>query len=249
MNTVVLDDEPLAVALLTDYVNRHPITELAASFVDPIEALKFLRTTPVDLILLDIQMPSLNGLDVIRLLIEDCAIVLTTAYEEHALAGFELDVVDYLIKPISFDRFQKAVEKSRRRAANFDGGKGISATDPSLGPLGGLPPNTRAPVSTPFFVKSGNRTLRIDLSNLLYVSSEGDYLTLYLLDGSKTLTLENLTDFAARLPASHFCRIHRSHLIALDKIDFVERRRVVIGGRWLPVSDSFRAEFTRLIGR
>jgi len=96
-------------------------------------------------------------------------------------------------------------------------------------------------------VKSGHRTLRLDLNTLLYASSAGDYITLFLSDGSKILTLESLTDFTERLPARRFCRIHRSHLVALNKIDFMERRRVVIGNQWLPVSDSYREGIERMI--
>ncbi|MEM6772559.1 MAG: LytTR family DNA-binding domain-containing protein, partial [Bacteroidota bacterium] len=202
----------------------------------------------VDVVLLDVQMPELNGLHVARLLRNECAVILTTAYEEHALAGYDLDVVDYLLKPISYERFSRAVEKVLR--GNSANGTLNLAAPPStaLRSERDHAPASAAPnSSSPFFVKSGHRTLRIDLSTLLYASSDGDYLTLHLSDNTRILILESLTDLAARLPQSQFCRIHRSHLVALDKIDFVERRRVVIGEQWLPISDGYREAFERMI--
>lgn len=245
MRTLLLDDEPLALRLLTDYVSRHPDLVLEKAFLSPVDALEYLHSNEVDLVLLDVQMPELNGLHVARLLRDRCAVILTTAYEQHALAGFELDVVDYLLKPISFGRFARAVAK----VPGAGGGAGSFASSTNAAPAAAAPLSLSNVLSSaaPFFVKSGHRTLRLDLDKLLYASSAGDYLTLHLADGSKILTLESLTDFSGRLPARRFCRIHRSHLVALDKIDFVERRRVVIGEKWLPVSDGFREKFEGLL--
>ena len=232
MRTLLIDDEPLAIELLADYVARHDELTLAASFTDPIEALAYLRDHTVDLVFLDVQMPELNGLHVARLIGSDCPVVLTTAHGEHARRAFELDVTDYLLKPVSFARFSEAVDRARRRQRS-----------------GGNPaPAPPVPEEAPFFIKSGYRTLRLDLDQLTHATSSGDYLVLYLTDGTQHLISENLTDLCARLPAGQFCRIHRSHLVALNKIDFVERRRVVIGDVWLPVSDGHREELQRAIG-
>ncbi|WP_020569407.1 LytR/AlgR family response regulator transcription factor [Neolewinella persica] len=232
MKTIIIDDEPLAIKLLEAYVNKHPELSLSASFTNPIDGLEHLRNNPADLLLLDIQMPELNGLHVARLVRGQCKVIFTTAYEEHALKGFDLDAIDYLLKPISYDRFCRAVVKAT---------SGEAAVKQS-------PAATAAPAPTSLFVKSGTRTLRLQLDELTHGSSSGDYLTLYLADGNKILTLENLTDFLTRLPADRFCRIHRSHFVALPAITFVERRRVVIGETWLPVSDGYREAFTKLIG-
>jgi DNA-binding LytR/AlgR family response regulator len=237
MNTVIIDDEPLAIKLLAHYVDRHPELTLAASFTNPVDGLEYLGKHPADLLLLDVQMPELNGLHVARLVRGKCAVIFTTAYEEHALAGFDLDATDYLLKPISYGRFERAIAK-------------VSASSLKNSPLQKA---SHAPATAPLktaediFIKSGNRSLRLDLNNLLYGSSSGDYLTLHLSDGSKVLTLENLSELIQRLPEDRFCRIHRSHLVALQKIDFVERRRVVIGKTWLPVSNGYREGFRRRI--
>lgn len=235
MKTIIIDDEPLAIKLLEVYVNKHPELSLAATFTNPIDGLEHLRNNPADLLLLDIQMPELNGLHVARLVRGQCKVIFITAYEDHALEGFNLDATDYLLKPISYDRFCRAVAKATSGTANKEQASTKEAT-------------TSTPPLTSLFVKSGTRTLRLELAKLTHGSSSGDYLTLHLNDGSKILTLENLTDFLARLPAEQFCRIHRSHFVALPAITFVERRRVVIGETWLPVSDGYREAFTKHIG-
>jgi DNA-binding LytR/AlgR family response regulator len=232
MKTIIIDDEPLAIKLLEVYVNKHPDLSFAASFTNPIDGLEHLRNNPADLLLLDIQMPELNGLHVARLVRGQCKVIFTTAYEDHALEGFNLDAIDYLLKPISYERFTRAVAKARSGAARTEQSSATTSTPPP----------------TSLFVKSGTRTLHLKLDDLTHGSSSGDYLTLYLTDGSRIMTLENLTDFLDRLPADRFCRIHRSHFVALPAITFVERRRVVIGETWLPVSDGYREAFTKLIG-
>lgn len=231
LSVIIIDDEPLALKLLAKYVSDHRELTLLAGFSNPIDGLEYLGNHTVDLLLLDIQMPELNGLHLARLVKGKCKIIFTTAYGEHALAGFELDAVDYLLKPITAERFQRAVAKV------------ISAP----GFHRRLMPNTDTP--NHLLVKSGNRTVRLELDNLLYGSSSGDYLSLYLADGSKLLTLENLSCLVERLPATHFCRIHRSHFVALEKVDFVERRRAILGKVWLPVSDGYRETFFAAFNR
>lgn len=224
LKCLIIDDEPLAGQLLADYVAKAPGLNLAAVFTDPIKALHYLREHAVDVLFLDVQMPELNGLQVARIVGDQCKVILTTAYDQYALDGYTLNVVDYLLKPISFERFLQAADK--------------------LNPLKISPAPAVAPASSEFiFVKSGHRTHRIDLATLRYGSAGGDYLTLYLSNGSKLLTLESIADLVDRLPPTHFCRIHRSHFVALDKIDFVERRRVVISGEYLPISEGYAGDF------
>jgi len=233
MQTIIIDDEPLAIKLLVQYINKHPDLTLAATFTNPIDGLEHLRHHPADLLLLDVQMPELNGLHLARLVRGQCAVIFTTAYQEHALDGFELDAADYLLKPISYQRFERAIAKVTGAGTVPESTVSASASPPA----------------TAIFVKSGTRTLRLQLDDLQYGSSDGDYLSLHLADGSKILTLENLTDLVASLPTDRFCRIHRSHFVALNRIDFVERRRAVIGKVWLPVSDGYREDFFGRIGR
>lgn len=223
LQCLLIDDEPLATKLLTDYVAKTPGLELAASFNNPIAAIQYFQASSVDLIFLDVQMPELSGIQLAKIIGDQCPVILTTAYEEYALEGYELNVTDYLLKPISLARFQKAVAK-------------VGSNNSGL-------TNTADQNVDFIFIKNGQRTQRIDLADLLYLSSSGDYVTLYLVGDGKVLTLENLSSFAARLPPNRFCRIHRSHMVAIDKIEFIERQRVIIGGQWLPISKGYQEDF------
>ena len=232
MNVIIIDDEPLAVQLLEQYTAQHNDLRLMGSYTDPVDGLAAIQNDPPDLVLLDIEMAELNGLHVARLLRGRCAVIFTTAYDAHALAGFELGIIDYLLKPISFARFKQAIV--RAMAFQQDG---ISAPPPPH------------PPATDIFVKLGTRTVRIALSSIRYATSADDYLLLYLTDGTQVLTSENLSDLLTRLPQRQFCRIHRSHFVRLDRLDFVERGRVVIGKVWLPIGETYRAAFLeRLAG-
>ena len=231
MTVIIIDDEPLAVRLLRQYTERHGGLECTGAYTDPIEGLAAVQRQLPGLLLLDIQMADLNGLHLARLVRGRVPVIFTTAYEAHALDGFELDAVDYLLKPIAYERFCRAIAKVRRGAADPLATESFPASSPKE-----------------IFVKSGNRSVRIATEELCYGTSAGDYLMLYMRDGSRIMTLENLGDLVGRLPAAEFCRIHRSHFVRLDKIDYVERRRVVLGSTWLPISDGYRADFQAKIG-
>lgn len=151
MTTIIIDDEPLAIKLLAHYVEKHPDLTLLATFTNPIDGLEYIGNNPVDLLLLDIQMPELNGLHVARLVRGKCAVIFTTAYEEHALAGFDLDATDYLLKPISYERFERAIAKvSALGTANAALPQGPSTA----------PAAAQKKTTADIFVKSGNRTDR-----------------------------------------------------------------------------------------
>ncbi|WP_198664854.1 LytR/AlgR family response regulator transcription factor [Lewinella sp. IMCC34191] len=230
MRVAIIDDEPLAVRLLRQYTDRHADLECVGAYTNPIDGLAAVQEELPDLLLLDIQMADLNGLHLARLIRGRVPVIFTTAYDTHALAGFELDAVDYLLKPIAYDRFCQAIDKVSRRGS--PAARKIS-----------LPAAPRPYI----FIKSGNKTLRVAVDTIRYGSSAGDYLMLYLDDGDRVMTLENLGDLLERLPVAEFCRIHRSHFVRLDKIDYVERRRVVVGENWLPVSKGYLADFTARI--
>ncbi|MEM8586017.1 MAG: LytTR family DNA-binding domain-containing protein [Bacteroidota bacterium] len=252
---IIIDDEPLAVDLLGDYVSRLPDIEVKNTFTNPISALTYLKDNQVDVLFLDIQMPELNGLDFIRIIGQEQAVVLTTAYGEYALESYEFRVFDFLLKPISFERFKKAVQKVN----NY-----LDKRPDYPGELEEAYPTEKGPVDQKakdlygvpgikdtteyIFVKSGTQTLRIDLANIAYISGTGDYATIYQSEGGKVLTLENLSDLAGRLPERHFARIHRSHIVALGKIDFIERRRVAIHEDRLPISDTYAESFQKKLG-
>ncbi|MEM6723541.1 MAG: LytTR family DNA-binding domain-containing protein [Bacteroidota bacterium] len=224
---VIIDDEPLARQLLGEYLEKTPELDLFADFSTAIEGLQFVQEQPVDLIFLDIQMPDLTGIQFLKILKGKCPVILTTAYSKYALEGYEHDVIDYLLKPITFERFLQAVQKAKDRIQH------VSISEPN-------------PTADYFFVKSEYKTLKINYDQVLYLQGLGDYVAIHTTNG-KVLTLENLRDLAGRLPGHLFIRVHRSFLIALSAIEYIERNRIVIGAERIPLGNSYAKAFWKRI--
>lgn len=214
---MVIDDEPLAVKLLADYIRKTPGLELVYSTTKVLEALPVLQEGQVDVLFLDIQMPELTGLQLIKVIGKECKVVLTTAYQEYALQSYEYDVVDYLLKPVTFDRFALAVQKVRAR-------------------LQESAPVTAMPY---IFVKTEYRIQKIVLASVLYIEALRDYIAFHTTEG-KILSLESMRRMEEVLPGQQFIRIHKSYIINRDNVDFLERGKVVIKGQYLPVGDTYK---------
>ncbi len=227
---VIIDDEPLAVKLLEDYVGKTPDTEFIRGFTNPIEAIHFLEKNTVDLIFLDVQMPEITGIQFIKIADGKYPVVLTTAYEKYALDGYDLDIIDFLVKPISYDRFYSSVEKAKRRILGAQGAENQRESTNHL------------------FVKSEYKTLKIDLDSILYIEGLSDYVAIYTSNGEKILTLDSLKNFEQRLPVE-FMRVHKSYIVALHKIDFIERQRIVIGEKYIPIGTTYQKAFWERVGR
>jgi two-component system, LytTR family, response regulator len=230
MTCLIVDDEPLARNLLTDYVSKVPSLQLLQACASPLAAIEVLRATPVDLLFLDIQMPEITGISLLRTLQKRPLVILTTAYSEYALEGYDLDVVDYLLKPITFERFLRAVEKVSQRL-----------TTP-------VPPTTQVPRAEPneqqpfVFVKDGTKLVKVRWADILYVEGLKDYVTIHTRQ-QKIVTLQRLKTLEEQLPGDKFIRIHHSYIVAVDAIDVVHKGDVQIGTVTLPVSDSYRKQF------
>ncbi|BAO54883.1 LytR/AlgR family response regulator transcription factor [Nonlabens marinus] len=220
---VLIDDEPLALELLEAHVSKTDAVQLLKSFTNPIEALQQLEQLQPDVIFSDIQMPELTGVQFSKIVGNKYPLIFTTAYDQYALEGYELDIVDYLLKPISLERFQKAIGKltARTTAETLV----IKSTTPDY-----------------IFVKSEYKTLKVNLADIHYIKGMADYVTLVLKD-QKIHTLENLKHYEKILPSSQFMRVHKSYIIAMDKIEFIERNRAVILGDYIPVSDTYKKAF------
>lgn len=215
---IIVDDEPLARELIAGFIAECPELELLAELPNAIDARNFLRQHLVDLMFLDINMPRLSGIRLVKDLEQMPAVIFITAYAEYAVEGFELEAIDYLLKPVSQDRFTKAIG---RFLDQFP--RQISQADYIL-------------------VKSDKRIYRINLDELFYTEALGDYIR--IITKEKTLTVyERLSTFAERLPPDRFCRIHKSHLISLSAIDYIEGNRIRIGDVFLPVSHTYRNLF------
>lgn len=200
---IIVDDEPLAVSLLGSYVEKIPFLELAFSTENPIEALEFIQKNDADLVFLDIQMPELTGINFMKIVGDKMKYILTTAYSEYALEGYEHNVVDYLLKPISFDRFSKSVMKAQERF-----------------------PVAEASEAGHFFVKSSGQQHRINFDEILYVESIKDYVNIKT-ETQEYIVLDTLKSLENQLPAN-FTRIHKSFILNLDKVKSLNSKKVIL---------------------
>lgn len=229
MTCLIVDDEPLARNLITDYVKKVPYLNLIQVCSSPMQAIEILRNQSVDLLFLDIQMPDITGISLLKALQVKPMVILTTAYSEYALEGYELDVVDYLLKPITFERFLRAVEKASQRKAVPPAA--IASSSPVIDP------------QQPFvFIKDGTKLVKIRWEDILYVEGLKDYVTIHTKQ-QKVVTLQRLKALEEQLPADKFIRIHHSFIIAVEAIDSIHKGEVQIGNALIPISDSYKKLF------
>ncbi|MCB0801179.1 MAG: response regulator transcription factor [Bacteroidales bacterium] len=233
IRVVAIDDEPLALQLVKEYVEKTPFLELAGAFDNPLEAVSFIKSSDVDLALLDIQMPDLTGTELAGVISGGPKVIFTTAYEKYALEGFRLDAVDYLLKPFSSAEFLKAVQKAEKL---IDLGR---KELPSL------------EVRNEFlFIKSDYKIRRIDFSEIHYIEGLKDYVKIFLRGEKKpVLSLSTLKALEARLPEDRFMRVHRSYIVSLETVKVIERGRIVYGEVRIPVTDQYREKFQEFLDR
>lgn len=235
INCLVVDDKPLAIDILKDYIARLPFLNLIHATQSPLEALEFVSNNMVNLIFLDIQMPELNGMDFIKMLKGKIPVILTTAYSEYALEGYEQDVLDYLLKPVSFERFYKAAEKARKII--------------DLNQLTGskTEKNQKGDDVNSLFVKTDYKIQRIPFEEILYVEAKQNY-SLIVTATEKVMTLQHIKTFEEKLPCNKFIRVHKSYIISIDKINTIERSRIKIGEFLIPVGENYRQSFFGKLG-
>ena len=231
---VIIDDEPAAIEVLQIHLNTVPSMVLKASFRDPMEALDYLQQHKVDLIFLDINMPKLSGISFPKLLQNPPLIIFTTAYSEYALESYELKAVDYLLKPIQFDRLLQAIMKVKNVLNQHSGGP---------------PANTEAATDMSeqtIFIKSGSEFHQLSIKNIKYIESDGNYVTFHT-GGRPILARYKLSEVLGLLPPHQFVRIHRSFVVALKQIETVKSHCVVIDKHEVPLSSTYREGFFEII--
>ncbi len=234
LTCLIVEDEPLARNLMTEYVRKIPYLHLVDACSSPLAAIEILRNQPVDLIFLDIQMPEITGISLLKALQKKPMVILTTAYSEYALEGYELDVIDYLLKPITFERFLRAVEKASQRTS-------VAPTSVSE--------NKPADVAQPFiFVKDGTKLVKIKWDDILYVEGLKDYVTIHTKQ-QKIVSLQRIKSLEEQLPSDKFIRVHHSYIIAINAIDVIHKGEVQIGTAQIPISDTYRKSFKEFIDR
>ncbi len=222
MNCLVVDDEKLALELLEDNVKKVPFLSLSFSCRNSIEALEVLKENKIDLIFLDIKMPGLTGLEFIQTLQNPPLIILVTAFEHHALEAFSLNVVDYLVKPVAFNRFLLAANKAH-----------------DLFML--RHPQQSVPLQNDhIFVNAGYSLVKVRLQDIIYIEGLRDYVRIHLINDNVVTTRISMRSLEEKLNQQYFMRVHKSFIISLDKIESVQKYRLVIQGREIPVGESYR---------
>lgn len=236
LTCVVVEDEPLARNLLEQYILKVSHLQLVKSFANPLAALDFLRNNSVDILFSDIQMPEITGISLLKILPKKPLVILTTAYSEYAIEGYELDVLDYLLKPITLERFLKAVEKATQR---------LSAAAPLPTPEVVLPADS---MQASIFVKDGTKLVKIRLNEILYIEGLKDYVAIYTKD-KKVVTLQTLKSLEVQLTPHQFLRVHNSYIVSFEAIDSIDKEKIQIGKVWIPISDTYRKTVKEFIER
>jgi two-component system, LytTR family, response regulator len=222
LTAIAIDDEPRALEVVQIHAQKVPFLELKATFTDAFEAIPYLQQNKVDLIFLDIKMPDISGIEFVHILQKTPMIIFTTAYSEYAVNGFELDAVDYLMKPFSLVRFTKACNKA-------------------------LEIKTLRNEETPnfIFLKTGYEEEKILLDEILYIEAEGNYMA-YILPNKKLLSRQNITETLSQLPHNQFIRIHRSYIVAFNKIQKITRQSVWVAGNEISVGASYEEKLSEI---
>jgi two-component system LytT family response regulator len=220
LKCVAIDDEPLALELIKNYVTRFPVLQMLQTFEDAVSCAEYLRQNAVDLLFVDINMPDITGIDLVRSLASKPMVIFTTAYKNFAFEGFELEAIDYLLKPIDVKRFGKAVEK----AVDYYKYKNILADEGQDESL---------------YVYSEYRMVKINLKDIEYIESMEDYIKIHLQFAKTVLTLMSMKKVLEKLPEEKFQRIHRSYIVPINKVRSIQNRKVKLNTIELPISDSY----------
>jgi DNA-binding LytR/AlgR family response regulator len=229
LSCIIVDDEPVARKILHEFVDQVPFLDLHGKFENAMKAEAFLKLNTVDLIFLDIEMPKISGLQFLQNLKVESMVILTTAFPQYALEGYELDIIDYLLKPFALSRFLKAVQKAK----DFYEMKHR---------------NGAGPLSSYIFIKSDKRIEKIELSDILYAESVGNYVSVYT-DDKRILAYLTMKSLEAQLPADDFIKIHQSYLVNCSKIEAIEGNEVKIEGKSLPISRNYRDLVMKIVNQ
>ncbi|GAA4112574.1 LytTR family DNA-binding domain-containing protein [Aquimarina addita] len=241
MRCIIIDDEPLALGIIKSYCEDIGTLNVIGAFMNPLEAISVCNKTQVDLIFSDIEMPQISGIDFIKSLNQKPLFIFTTAYSQYALEGFEINAVDYLVKPIPFPRFIQAVNRAKeiyelkKEQVKFF----RSAVSDTIVTTGG---------DKFIFVKSEYGTVKIKLKDIKYIQGLKDYLKIHIANEKPLLTLMTFKEIQEKLPEHQFMRVHRSYLINVSVIDSIQRSKIVVDTTRIPIGDSYKTEFLRRIG-
>jgi len=232
MNCVIIDDEPLAREGLANYVREVDFLQLVKTCENPVELTRILNEQPVDLIFLDIQMPKMNGIDFLKITQKPPLVIITTAYPSYALESFQLNVLDYLLKPVTFDRFFKAASKARDYHALI-----------TQSTAGAIKPTEEVDY---FFIKCGSKYEKIQFEDILYIEGMQNYVTIYTTKG-KYITLLYLKNLEENLNNSQFIRVHKSYIVSINKIEGIESNEIFIQNHRIPISRNYSEQVIKQV--
>jgi DNA-binding LytR/AlgR family response regulator len=221
---IIIEDEPLALEKTKDFVQKVPFLNLCATFDNALTGLDYLNNNKVDLLFLDINMDELSGIELLESSKISSQVIITTAYQEYALKGYELQLTDYLLKPFTFNRFLQAVNKAQENLLQRTADKPVDF----------------------IFVKSENRLEKIMINDILYMEGMRDYVRIHCTN-KKVMTLQSFTELEQLIPAHLVCRVHKSYMVAINKIESIERSRIKIADQLIPVSETYKEDFLQLI--
>ena len=221
---IIIEDEPLAMEKIRGFVEKVPFLELSSTFENPLDGLAYLKSNAVDILFLDINMDEISGIELLQNSKIESQVIITTAYQEYALKGYELNITDYLLKPFTFDRFLNAVNKSQE-----------------------IIKKTSLIVKKDYiFIKTENRLEKINLQDIVFIEGMRDYRRIHTLT-NKVMTLQNFGELEQMIPSNIVCRVHKSYMVAINKIEFIERNRIKITDKLIPISETYKKLFFQVI--
>ena len=231
LSTIAVDDEPMALSVVEEYIGKTPFLELKGLYHDAIEALTFIQENPVDLIFLDINMPDLTGLQFLNALEKKPLIIFTTAYSEYAVESYEHKAIDYLLKPIEFERFLKAALRAKEEFELKQKAKSQAKISENI-------------IQTPehIYVKSGTELHKVFINDILYIEGTGNYISIICND-KKIMTLTNMSDMIKLLPEKQFIRIHKSYIVSMNHVEKIERHQLTLKNKTIPIGITYRESF------
>ncbi|MBS1525830.1 MAG: response regulator transcription factor [Bacteroidetes bacterium] len=225
---IAIDDEPMALEVIERYCQKTGLTDLKATFREPVKAIEYLNRESIDLVFLDINMPDVNGIQLLRTLAVKPMVIFTTAYSNYAVESYDLNAVDYLLKPITFERFLAAVNKA-------------------IGLKGVKNGTNKEDDSSSIFIKSGPQTYQVKVNDILYLEKDGNYITVHLKDRT-ILIRENMGDIFDMVPSSDFVRVHKSYVVAVRHITMIEVHQLTVGQAKIPIGSTYRESLKSRLG-
>jgi len=230
ISCIAIDDEPLALRQIAEYIEKTPFLDIKATFESAIEALDFLNNNKVDLMFVDIQMPDLSGMDLVKSLEQRPEIIFTTAFSEFAVEGFKVDALDYLLKPLDYASFLKAANKAHTHFESLRiGSENLKISSDHL------------------FIKSEYKVIRIEIDKILYIEGMREYVRIHLENSKPVMTLLSMKKIEQKLPSTWFMRVHRSYIVNLKKITTIERNRIIFDDVYIPVSEQYKEKLQKYI--